>query len=154
MFVRLVYESFRRQKRRKLSGEPRITSGVSCGDGDDCGGDRHRRQNQSRTAQPSAPICVVTPQEDSLDVEIGGVNLKPPSDGAFLSEAEPAQRSSGTFWHNNITGFSPMLPVKVPSLSDGKKDVTRARHLLCKASFDSARDDFRLVCASRIRGGR
>ena len=53
---------------------------------------------------------VVTPQEDSLDVEIGGVNLKPPTDGAFLSEAD-LPKIKGIFWHNNITGFAPMLPV-------------------------------------------
>src|SRR5205807_6811921 len=52
---------------------------------------------------------VVTPQEDSLDVEIGGVNLKPPSDGAFLNEAD-LHKIKGIFWHNNITGFAPMLP--------------------------------------------
>jgi putative ABC transport system permease protein len=55
---------------------------------------------------------VVTPQDDSLDVEIGGVNLKPPSDGAYLSEAD-LPRIKGTFWHNNITGFAPMLPVNI-----------------------------------------
>jgi putative ABC transport system permease protein len=55
---------------------------------------------------------LVTPQEDTLDVEIGGVNLKPQSDGAFLNEAD-LPKIKGTFWHNNITGFSPMLPVSV-----------------------------------------
>jgi putative ABC transport system permease protein len=55
---------------------------------------------------------VVTPQEDTLDVEIGGVNLKPPTDGAFLSEAD-LPKIKGIFWHNNITGFAPMLPVNV-----------------------------------------
>jgi len=55
---------------------------------------------------------VVTPQEDTLDVEIGGVNLKPPSDGVFLNESD-LPKIKGTFWHNNITGFAPMLPVNV-----------------------------------------
>jgi putative ABC transport system permease protein len=55
---------------------------------------------------------LVTPEEDTLDVEIGGVNLKPPSDGAFLNEAD-LPKIKGTFWHNNITGFAPMLPVNV-----------------------------------------
>jgi putative ABC transport system permease protein len=70
---------------------------------------------------------VVTPQEDTLDVEVGGVNLKPPSDGAFLSEAD-LPKIRGTFWHHNIVGFSPMLPVTVKLGSGGndknKKDVT------------------------------
>jgi putative ABC transport system permease protein len=67
---------------------------------------------------------LVTPQEDSLDVEIGGVNLKPPSDGAFLDEAD-LPKIKGTFWHNNITGFAPMLPVTVKLERDGQQqDVT------------------------------
>jgi putative ABC transport system permease protein len=67
---------------------------------------------------------VVTPQEDTLDVEVGGVNLKPPSDGAFLNEAD-LPKIRGTFWHHNIVGFSPMLPVTV-KLGSGTdaKDVT------------------------------
>src|SRR5207247_9093317 len=52
---------------------------------------------------------VVTPQEDTLDVEIGGVNLKPPSDGAYLNEAD-LPKIKGMFWRNNIVGFAPMLP--------------------------------------------
>ena len=67
---------------------------------------------------------VVTPQEDSLDVEIGGVSLKPPTDGAFLSEAD-LPKIKGTFWHNNITGFSPVLPVNIAIEQNGKRqDVT------------------------------
>jgi putative ABC transport system permease protein len=63
---------------------------------------------------------VVTPQEDSLDVEIGGVNLKPPTDGAFLSEAD-LPKIKGTFWHNNITGFAPVLPLNVAVEVGGKQ---------------------------------
>jgi putative ABC transport system permease protein len=65
---------------------------------------------------------IVTPQEDTLDVEVGGINLKPPSDGAFLNEAD-LPKIRGTFWHNNIVGFSPMLPVTV-KVGDDTKDVT------------------------------
>jgi putative ABC transport system permease protein len=63
---------------------------------------------------------IVTPQEDSLDLEIGGVNLKPPTDGAFLSEAD-LPKIKGIFWHNNITGFAPMLPVNVEVEKNGKR---------------------------------
>ena len=67
---------------------------------------------------------VVTPQEDSLDVEIGGVNLKPPTDGAFLSEAD-LPKIKGIFWHNNIVGFAPILPVSAAIPHEGKpQDVT------------------------------
>ena len=76
---------------------------------------------------------VVTPQEDTLDLEIGGVNLKPPSDGAFLDEAD-LPKIRGTFWHHNIVGFSPMLPVtvKVGGSPDGK--CNPARHLFPHSS--------------------
>ena len=120
MFVRLVYESFRRQKRRKLLAGAAITLGVTVatamiGVATDIG-DKINRELRTIGAN-----LVVTPQEDTLDVEIGGVNLKPPSDGAFLNEAD-LPKIKGTFWHNNITGFAPMLPVNVTALRDGRTE--------------------------------
>jgi putative ABC transport system permease protein len=111
MFVRMVYESFRRQKRRKLLAGVAVTLGVAVATAmiavaTDIG-DKINRELRSYGAN-----LLVTPQEDTLDVEIGGVNLKPPSDGAFLNEAD-LPRIRGTFWHHNIVGFSPMLPVTV-----------------------------------------
>jgi putative ABC transport system permease protein len=123
MFVRLVYESFRRQKRRKLLAGAAITLGVTVTTAmiavaTDIG-DKINRELRTIGAN-----LIVTPQEDSLDVEIGGVNLKPPTDGAFLNEAD-LPKIKGTFWHNNITGFAPMLPVKVALEKNGKsQDVT------------------------------
>ena len=40
------------------------------------------------------------------------MNLKPPSDGAYLDEAD-LPKIKGMFWRNNIVGFAPMLPVNV-----------------------------------------
>jgi putative ABC transport system permease protein len=123
MFVRLVYESFRRQKRRKLLAGTAITLGVTVATAmiavaTDIG-DKMNRELRTIGAN-----LLVTPQEDSLDIEIGGVNLKPPSDGAFLDEAD-LPKIKGTFWHNNITGFAPMLPVNVKLEHDGQQqDVT------------------------------
>src|ERR1700692_1489245 len=123
MFVRLVYESFRRQKRRKLLAGAAITLGVTVATAmiavaTDIG-DKINRELRTIGAN-----LVVTPQEDTLDVEIGGVNLKPPSDGAFLNEAD-LPKIKGTFWHNNITAFAPMLPVNATLQRDGKtEDLT------------------------------
>jgi putative ABC transport system permease protein len=119
MFPRLVYESFRRQTRRKLLAGVAITLGVAVATAmiavaTDIG-DKINRELRSYGAN-----LVVTPQEDTLDVEIGGVNLKPPSDGAFLNEAD-LPKIRGTFWHHNIVGFSPMLPVPV-KLGSGAKE--------------------------------
>ncbi len=111
MFVRLVYESFRRQKRRKLLAGVAITLGVGVATAmiavaTDIG-DKISRELRSYGAN-----LVVTPQEDTLDLQIGGVDLKPPSDGAYLNEAD-LPKIKGTFWRHNIVGFSPMLPVNV-----------------------------------------
>ncbi len=120
MFPRLVYESFRRQARRKLLAGIAITLGVAVATAmiavaTDIG-DKINRELRSYGAN-----LVVTPQEDTLDVEVGGVNLKPPSDGAFLSEAD-LPKIRGTFWHHNIVGFSPMLPVTVKLGGGNEKD--------------------------------
>ena len=123
MFARVVYESFRRQKRRKVLAGVAITLGVTVATAmiavaTDIG-DKINRELRTIGAN-----LVVTPQEDSLDLEIGGVNLKPPTDGSFLSEKD-LPNIKGIFWHNNITGFAPMLPVSVHLLHAGKQqDVT------------------------------
>lgn len=111
MFVRLVYESFRRQKRRKLLAGIAVTLGVCVATAmiavaTDIG-DKINRELRGIGAN-----LIITPLEDSLDVEIGGVNLKPPSDGAYLNEAD-LPKIKGMFWRNNIIGFAPMLPVNV-----------------------------------------
>jgi len=111
MFGRLVYESFRRQKRRKLLAGVAITLGVGVATAmiavaTDIG------DKISRELRTYGANLVVTPQEDTLDLQIGGVDLKPPSDGAYLNEAD-LPKIRGTFWHHNIVGFAPMLPITV-----------------------------------------
>jgi putative ABC transport system permease protein len=122
VFVRLVYESFRRQTRRKLLAGVAIALGVTVATAmiavaTDIG-DKINRELRTIGAN-----LVVTPQEDTLDVEIGGVNLKPPSDGAYLSETD-LPKIKGIFWHNNITGFAPMLPVNVALQRGTPENVT------------------------------
>jgi putative ABC transport system permease protein len=111
MFVRLVYESFRRQTRPKLLAGIAITLGVAVATAmiavaTDIG------DKISRELRTYGANLLVTPQEDTLDLQIGGVDLKPPSDGAYLNEGD-LPNIRGTFWHHNIVGFSPMLPVNV-----------------------------------------
>ena len=111
MFLRLLYESFRRQKRRKLFAGIAIMLGVGVATAmiavaTDIG------DKISRELRTYGANLIVTPQEDTLDVEIGGVNLKPPSDGAYLNEAD-LPKIKGMFWRNNIVGFAPMLPVSI-----------------------------------------
>src|SRR6266446_9912080 len=117
MFVRLVYESFRRQTRRKALAGVAIMLGVGVATAM-IGVATNIGDKISRELRSYGANLIVTPQEDTLDVEIGGVNLKPPSDGAYLNEAD-LPKIKGMFWRNNIVGFAPILPVSV-SLGDQK----------------------------------
>ena len=119
MFVRLVYESFRRQTRRKALVAVAVTFGaavstamigIATGIGDKI---THEFRNYGAN-------LVVTPDADSLDVQIGSVNLKPASGGAFLDEGALPQ-IKGIFWGNNIAAFAPELPVNVNA---GGREVT------------------------------
>ena len=110
MFVRLVYESFRRQTRRKLLMAVAVTLGAAVSTAMiaiaiDIG-DKMSHELRSYGAN-----LIVTPADDSLDVQIGSVNLKP-AGGATLTEAD-LPKIKGIFWRNNITGFTPELPVNV-----------------------------------------
>lgn len=111
MFARLVYESFRRQTRHKLLAGVAILLGVAVATAmiavaTDIG------DKMSRELRTYGANLIVTPQDDGLDVEIGGVNLKPAGDGAYLNESD-LPKIKGMFWRNNIVGFAPMLPVRV-----------------------------------------
>src|SRR5262249_48119727 len=107
MFLRLLYESFRRQKRRKSVALLAIALGMSIATamiavGNDIG-DKVSQELRSLGAN-----LVITPIEDTLDVNIGGVNLKPASEGAFISESDLA-KIKGIFWGHNIKGYAPFL---------------------------------------------
>lgn len=107
MFVRLVYESFRRQTRRKLLVAAAVTLGAAVSTamlGLALGiGDKISHELRAYGAN-----IVVTPEEDTLDVQIGSVNLKPAASGAFLNESD-LPKIKGIFWRNNIAAFTPEL---------------------------------------------
>jgi putative ABC transport system permease protein len=119
MFARLLYQSFLRQRRRKLLAGAAVALGVAVATAmvavaTDIG-DKINRELRTYGAN-----LVVYPADDTLDIEVGGVNLKPANAGAYLSEAD-LTKIKGIFWRNNIVGYAPMLPVgvKVES-SEGK----------------------------------
>lgn len=110
MFARLVYESFRRQTRRKLLVAAAITLGAAVSTAmiaiaTDIG-DKISRELRSYGAN-----IIVTPDDAALDVQIGSVNLKPAS-GSHLNESD-LPKIKGIFWRNNIAAFTPELPVNV-----------------------------------------
>lgn len=121
MFFRLLLESFRRQRRRKLLAGTAILLGItavtamlalatSIGD-----------KIHQELAVYGANI-VITPNADQLDVKIGGVDLKPASAGDYLHESD-LPKLKGIFWGNNITGISPELPAEV-QLQSGTASTT------------------------------
>jgi putative ABC transport system permease protein len=107
MFLRLLFESFRRQKRRKTVALLAIALGMSIATamiavGTDIG-DKINQELRSLGAN-----LRITPIEDSLDVNIGGVNLKPASEGAVIAEQDLI-KIKGIFWGHNIKGYAPFL---------------------------------------------
>ena len=107
MFARLLFESFRRQRRRKAFALLAIALGMSISTAmisvaTDVG-DKMNQELRSQSAN-----LLLTPEEDTLDVNIGGVNLKPASEGAYIRESDlPKMKDS--FWGNNIQGYAPFL---------------------------------------------
>jgi len=107
MFFRLLFESFRRQKRRKSVALLAIALGMTIATamiavGNDVG------DKINEDMRRNGGNLIVTPVEDTLDVNLGGVNLKPAGEGAFINEAE-LPKMKGTFWGHNIRGFVPYL---------------------------------------------
>jgi putative ABC transport system permease protein len=107
MFFRLLLESFRRQRRRKLLAGVAILLGTTAVTAmlalATTIGDRIHKE----LAVYGANI-VVYPKADVLDVKIGGMNVKPATGGAYLHETD-LEKLKTIFWANNITGLSPEL---------------------------------------------
>lgn len=107
MFARLLFESFRRQRRRKAFALLAIALGMSISTAmiavaTDVG-DKMNYELRTRNAN-----LLLTPEEDSLDVNIGGVDLKPASEGAYIRESD-LPKMKETFWQHNILGYAPFL---------------------------------------------
>jgi putative ABC transport system permease protein len=91
----------------------------------------------SHEARAYGANLVVTPEEDTLDVQIGSVDLKPAATGAYLEEAA-LPKIKGIFWRNNISAFTPELPVNVQVAG---RDVTLLGTYFAK-SLKFGKDEF------------
>jgi putative ABC transport system permease protein len=118
MFFRLLWESFRRQRRRKalaglaiLLGTTAVTAMLALAT---TIGDRIHKELAVYGAN-----LVIYPQADLLDVKVGGVDIKPSTGGSYLKESD-LPKLKGIFWANNITGVSPELPISL-KLADGRQ---------------------------------
>src|SRR5271170_2401238 len=116
MFLRLLWESFVRQRRRKLLagiaillGTTAVTAMLALAT---TIGDRIHKE----LAVYGANI-VVTPKAEQLAVKVGGIDIKPTTGGAYLKESD-LNNLKTIFWANNITGISPELDVPVIVVPD------------------------------------
>src|SRR6202521_1846893 len=119
MFLRLVADSVTRRPRQKLLTTAALALGMAVATAAlsvslDVG-DRLAREFRSLGAN-----LLVTPQADSLPLEIGGVDYRPVNAGAYLPESDLPKLKT-IFWHNNIIGFSPILEVPIEVWSPASK---------------------------------
>jgi putative ABC transport system permease protein len=123
VFARLITDSFKRQPRRKLLTTVALALGTTIATATltvalDVG-DRLAREFRSLGAN-----LLVTPEADTLPLEIGGVDYRPVDSGVFLSDAELGKLKT-IFWRNNVIGFAPFLDVPIainstsPSIPNG-----------------------------------
>src|SRR6202045_5246603 len=111
MFLRLVADSFTRRPPRKVLTAAALSLGMAVVTAGlivslDVG-DRLAREFRSLGAN-----LVVTPQADSLPLEIGGVDYRPVNAGAYLPESDLGKLKT-IFWRHNIRGFAPAMDVPV-----------------------------------------
>lgn len=111
MFLRIVGDSFSRKPRQKVLMAGALALGMAVATATlsvalDVG-DRLAHEFRSLGAN-----LLVTPQADTLPLEIGGVDYRPVSEGSYLPEAELGKLKT-IFWRNNIVGFAPVLEVPV-----------------------------------------
>ncbi len=111
MFLRLLFESFRRQRRRKLLAGAAVFLGITAVTamlalGTSVGDRINRELNESLGAN-----LVVYPRAALLHVDVGGVSMRPGQD-AVLQEVD-LPRLKSIFWRNNITAVSPELTDRV-----------------------------------------
>src|SRR5271156_920868 len=109
MFARLVRESFTRNPRRKILTAAALVVGMAVATATLTialeVGDRLAHEFRSFGAN-----LLVTPQSDTLPVEIGGVDYRPVNEGAYLQEADLGKLKT-IFWRHNIEGFTPFLDI-------------------------------------------
>jgi len=122
MFLRIVADSFGRRPRHKLLTGAALALGMGVATAAlsvslDVG-DRLAKEFRSLGAN-----LLVTPQADSLPLEIGGVDYRPVNAGAYLPEADLPKLKT-IFWHNNIVGFAPILESAVTVEETDPPDIT------------------------------
>ena len=108
MFTRLLFESFRRQARPKALVLLVLTLGMSiCTAMFSIATDVGDKMNQDLRTSSGANL-IITPGEDNIEVNVGGIDLKPAKEGKAIHESD-LPGIKGIFWGHNILGFAPFL---------------------------------------------
>ena len=146
MFLRLVTDSFTRRPRRKLLTMAALALGMAVATAAlsvslDVG-DRLAQEFRSLGAN-----LLVTPEADSLPLEIGGVDYRPVNAGAYLPEADLGKLKT-IFWRFNIIGFAPILEVPHSSMVARFENLEQSRH------DGQSHADRNVVAASRAHSRR
>ncbi len=120
MFLRIVADSFGRRPRHKLLTGAALALGMGVATAAlsvslDVG-DRLAKEFRSLGAN-----LLVTPQADSLPLEIGGVDYRPVNAGAYLPEADLPKLKT-IFWHNNIVAFAPIIELSAKAMPHFRDD--------------------------------
>jgi putative ABC transport system permease protein len=124
MFLRILGESFLRNPRRKLLAGAALMLGIAVTTAMltvalDVG-DRLAAEFRALGAN-----LIVSPQADTLPLEIGGVDYRPVDAGAYLDTAELGKLRT-IFWRFHIIGFAPVLEVPVEVQTAGSAAPARA----------------------------
>lgn len=107
MFFRMLRGSFLRRRRRKILAVLALALGIGVSTaslmvavdiGDEVG----------RELRSFGANIIVVPKADTLPLEIGGVDLRPMSEGSFLREDELPNLKT-IFWRHHILAFAPFL---------------------------------------------
>ena len=124
MFLRVVGRSFARNPRRKALAAASLALGIAVATATLSVGldveDRLGREFRSLGAN-----LLVTPQADTLPLEIGGIDYRPVNEGTYLAE-DGLGKLRTIFWRLNIIGFAPFLEVPVEARAGDRAIGSRA----------------------------
>jgi putative ABC transport system permease protein len=111
VFARIILESMARNPRRKLlaSAVLILATAVAAATLTVALDEGNRLAHEFRSFGAN---ILVTPEADTIPLEIGGLDTRPVAQGSYLPEADLAKLKK-IFWRNNIEGFTPFLEVPV-----------------------------------------